>query len=324
MATNQSGLRSFLAGLLGAIGVVLVPITLLASWTEEYLFNTENFVSLYQPVSGKSSFQQYLAVELSDAASQAVIDSGAADIAGSVTGGIDGFLGQFGVDLGLQEATDNWTQQLGDLVGGTVYEEALPALQSPQFTEAWSVAVTQVHSQVMEGLEGDGPETQTLVLQGDPFVEIMQDYLGDRGFFLAQQLPTLAADTEVPLVEITYTPAARTFVDVLGKYAGMLPWLTGGFLVAGILLARKPWAAMARAGFASAFLAGALWLSVPHLGARVLSDVAGTLEDGSIAELLWATGVSPLLSQSLLVAGVALAVGILGLVVNLLIGSYRE
>ena len=324
MATSGFSLRGLLAGLFGTIGVMLVPITLVANWTEQYLLNTENFTNLYQPLSGKSSFQEYVAGELSQAASQAVEDSGLTEMAGTVSGGIDSFLGMLGFDSNLEGATDDWTGQIAETVGGTVHEQAIPAMQSPEFAEAWGLAIGQVHSQILTGLTGSGPETQALTLDAEPFAAIVQDYLGLGGFPLAQQLPSLASGVEIPLADVTYPAPMRSLVQALGTYGDYLPWLTGAFLLAGIILARRPWAAMARSGFAVAFTAGTLWLATPRLGRFIVTDAVSAMGDGSLAASLWQMGTAPLMSQALLVAAIALGVGILGLVVNLLVGSYSD
>lgn len=317
MQQSRLSIRTVLAGILGTVGVLLVPITLLAEWTENYVLDTENFVSLYQPLAGQVDFQDYLATELSEAAANAVTDSGVADFAGSTTESIDGFFSRFGVDLGLANATEDWTQQLSEMVGRAVYDESLPALRSPQFSEAWTVALTQVHSQIVAGLQEGMPESQVITLQGGPFVAIVQDYLTDQGFSFAQYLPPLAADAELPLVEVTYVPAWRTFVSLLGEYGQYLPWLTGALLLAAVVLARQPWAALARAGFAAAFTAGLIWLLTPLLGRWVLSDVQMMAGEQSLSRLLWQMGTAPLLSQSILIAAISLVVGVLGLVLHL-------
>lgn len=319
----MSSLRGFLSGLFLTIGVLLVPITLLGQWTQNYLLDTRNFVELYAPLASSETYRDYIASELANSAAAAVEESGAAEITESITGSVDGFFSQFGVELGLEQTASDWASQLADQTGSMVYDEALPALASPQFFAAWSVAVEQVHTQLVEGLLVDGPETQILTLDAAPFGPLIQEYVSDRGIPLIQYLPNLAEGVEIPLVEVTYSPMWRSFVQLVFQYGSWLPWLTAGFLAAGVLLSTRPLATLSKTSFSVAFVAALLWLSSPLLGRWVLSDVGTVAGEAGFATDMWQILTGPLLSQSLTVASIAAAVGVASLLLHLALRAFR-
>lgn len=312
--------RSFLSALFIIVGVLLTPIALLSHWAENYLFNTQNFVALYQPLSGQAGVQEYLSGNLADAAAEAVETSGLSEWAMSATSSVDGFLQGLGIDLGLEQTASEWTENAANQVRETVHEEALLAVQSPEFSQAWTVALTQVHSQVMAGFTGD-QETQILTLEAEPFVGLLGDYLSASGVPLAGFLNEIDVDVAVPLVEVSYPPVAKTLFRLVSDWGPALPWAAGVVLFAGVLLARRRFSALAKAGFGAGFAAGLLWLLIPPAGKWVLTDVAPNPGDLSVATLLWTTGTAPLQTAALLVAVGAVLAGAFGVVLQLIWGS---
>lgn len=308
-------MRRFFAGLLLTVAALMVPVTLVSQWIQNYLLDTDNFTALYQPVAGKSAFQQYLAGQVSEAAGEAIEQSAVAQFTQSAAGAVDDVVGLFGLDLGLSDTSSDWVSRLGDRVTETVHGEALPALQSPQFAQVWTEGINQIHSQLITGLTGDGPDSQTLVLQAGPFVSIILEYLQQQGFSFVSFLAPLAADSEVVLVEVNYPPAARTFVNLIVDYGPYLPWVTAGIAALGLLLSRARLVSLGRFAFATAFLSALVWLVAPLLGAFALADVGGGQE---VAKLLWDVAVTPLRSEALLVAGSALLLSIFAGALHLL------
>lgn len=319
MTEPKSGTRSFVAGVLLTVGVLLIPVTLLSQWVQNYVLNTENFVETFEPVAENTAFQDYLATELSEATASAVEDSAIANLAENVTGSVDGFLSQFGLDLGLEETASDWASELANEAASAVYDESLPALRSPQFVEAWNQAILQIHSQVVSGLLDPGPETQTIMIDVAPFVGIVEEYLDQSGFTFARYLPNLAVEASVPVVEVTYTPAWRSFASVTVEYGKWIPWVNGIILALGLVVARSRWTSLARTSFAAAFMSGLVWLTAPLLGGWVISDVALPNDEVSFAKELWQMLSQPLVDQALMVAAISLVVGLLALLAHLLI-----
>lgn len=105
---SSTGLSS---ALLLLIGMVLVPAAVLSTWIRTTVLDTDSFVSLYQPVAGKSSFQTFIAGTVADTAAGAIKDSGALNAVGSSADQVDQFLGQFGIDLGLSDTAEEWSNE---------------------------------------------------------------------------------------------------------------------------------------------------------------------------------------------------------------------
>lgn len=316
MKRQTNPVRGFLSALLLLIGMVLVPAAVLSTWIRTTVLDTDSFVSLYQPVAGKSSFQTFIAGTVADTAAGAIKDSGALNAVGSSADQVDQFLGQFGIDLGLSGTAEEWSNEAATKVRQTVYDQTMQLVQSSTFRDVWTESLRQVHSQVIEALDGSGDGT--LTVQAAPFVEMLRDDLKNQGYALATLIPIPDSGVQITIAQLQIDPRVQQAYVLLDEYGPWLPWAAGAVLLLGILLAGHRLRALSQAGFGVAILCGLLWWGAPRLGDSVVVDTMGSQNGQSLAQLFWQTAITPLQELSLLVAAGALGVGVVALLFHAL------
>lgn len=316
MNRRSNPLRAFLSGVLLLVAVAMVPVTLVSVWVRDTALNTDNFVALYQPVAGKSTFQSFVASQVSDTAAAVVEDAGVLESAGSSASEVDRFLGQFGVDLGLADTAADWSERAAELVRETVYQQTIPLVQSSKFQSVWTESLRQLHSQVVAGL--DGSSDGSLTLQAAPFVEMLRERLQEQGVAVASFIPSPGSNVQIPIAKIELSEHAQTGYSLLTEYGRWIPWANVSVLLLGLLFANWRSRALSRAAFGIALLAGLVWWGAPRVGHLVLVDAMGTEGGQGMAELLWQVGVVPLQQTSFWVTAVALGISIIAALFHLL------
>lgn len=319
MQKRSNPVRAFIAGVLLFCGALLVPVTIVATWLHTSILNTDNFVALYAPVAGKTSFQDSVANQIANVAAESVDNSSVLNsvqsMSSSVTGSVDSFLADVGIDSNLSGRTEDWVGQLVDSVHDTVFQHALPAVQSPQFSGAWTESLRQVHSQILNGLEAGTPTI--LSLEAGPYVELLQQSLIDQGYVVAELIPPAASNASVPLAELQLNEKWSSVYWALVDYGSYLPWINVAILLLGVLVANRHMRALAGTSFAVAALSGALWWGAPLVGQQVVVDIGAANSGQSAADILWQTGIAPLQTTSAVVAVSAVGVGLLSFAFHL-------
>jgi hypothetical protein len=216
------------------LGLLLVPVSVLAVWTHNQISDTDRFVATVGPVledpavqtavAGRVTAEIFSQVDVQQLANQAVDALAAQGLPAPVADRLHGLSGP------LADGTRSF-------VGGKVQE----LVASPTFVAAGQQALTVTHQQVAAALAGQssaiGVQGADAVLDLYPFVEAAKQRLVASGFELAARIPEI--HPTIALFPASTLVRAQTVYDLLDVTATWLPWVTLALLVGGVLLARK-------------------------------------------------------------------------------------
>ncbi|MFR9805234.1 hypothetical protein ACL02T_23555 [Pseudonocardia sp. RS010] len=216
------------------LGLLLVPVSVLAVWTDNQISETDRFVATMSPVLEDPAVQDAVAarvtqeiftqVDVQQLATQAVAALAAQGLPAPIADRLYGLTGP------LAEGTRSFVQgEVQDLVS------------SPTFIAAGQQALTVTHQQLAAVLAG---QSSAITVQGAdavldlyPFIEAAKQQLVASGFELAARIPPL--HPTITLFPASTLIQAQTLYHLLDVTATWLPWVTLAFLIGGVLLARN-------------------------------------------------------------------------------------
>lgn len=216
------------------LGLVLVPVSVLAVWTHNQLSDTDRFVATVGPVlqdpavqtvvSDRVTAEIFAQVDVQQLANQTVDALAAQGLPAPIADRLHGLTGP------LAAGTRNF---IGDKVQELV--------SSPAFVAAAQQALTISHQQMTAVLEGQssaiGIQGGEVVLDLYPFIEAAKQHLVASGFELAARIP--AIHPTIALFPASTLIRAQTLYHLLDVAATWLPWVTLALLIGGVLLARR-------------------------------------------------------------------------------------
>ncbi len=231
--------RAIGAGVLAALGLLLLPGAIMANWATTQLVQTERFVSALAPLADDPVVQERIIVEVT-----ALVDE-QVDI-DAVTAELLGGLGD-ALDLGprAQAALDLVSAPIAAGVRSLVADVVAEVVRSDAFSAAWERSVAVLHTQSIRLLSGS-PDSLlaldrdgTLSLPLGPIVADVREALVEQGVPFAAAIPDI--DRAIVLAEVPNLALARVLFQV-GMTVGLwLPWITAALLVGAVLLApRRP------------------------------------------------------------------------------------
>jgi hypothetical protein len=241
--------RAFLAALLVTVGVLLAPVSVVAYWTKGYVNDTERFVSSLAPLAEDPAVQAYLVDEIVTVVNDNVDINGITE---------DLFAGLATLDL-PQEAKNALgllEQPAVQGVQGLIRSSATRIVSSDAFAQLWAQAVRTSQTQVIAALEGDASsalaisDTGELGIQLGPIIAEVKTELVNRGFGLAQNIPDV--DRTIVIAQSDALVQARTGYQLLNVLGFVLPIVSLGLIVLGVLVARRRARTMIWAGLALA------------------------------------------------------------------------
>ena len=263
--------RTAVVGVLTAVAVLLVPLSVLTGWVHETVTSTERYLELVGPVVDDPAVQRAVTEQVADSLTEQLpLDR----LPGSVESGV------------------------AQLITGRVEE----AVGSDAFARAWVAAHRVGHEQLMGVLSGSG--TSAVVLDGDVVridgAEVLREV--ERGLDavgLDVDLPDV--EVGVPLLEDAAVGDARQGYDVLSAAARWLPVagaLAAALAVGGARDRRRHLARLATATAAALIVVGGAVL----VGSAVVGDlgagdelavaVESVLVDRAVAALRGSIGIS--------------------------------
>ncbi|WP_433505799.1 hypothetical protein ACQP04_04465 [Pseudonocardia halophobica] len=216
------------------LGLLLVPVSVLAVWTHNQLADTDRFVATVGPVlqdpavqtvvSDRVTAEIFAQVDVQQLANQAVDALAAQGLPAPIADRLHGLTGP------LADGTRSF-------VGDKVHE----VVASPAFVAAAQQALTLSHQQMAAVLEGQssaiGIQGGKVVLDLYPFIEAAKQRLVASGFELAARIP--AIHPTIDLFPASTLIRAQTLYHLLDVTATWLPWVTLALLIGGVLLARR-------------------------------------------------------------------------------------
>ncbi|CAD5990443.1 hypothetical protein [Agreia sp. COWG] len=275
------------AGLI-AVGALLAPVGVVASWADAELTSTDRFVEAFTPLATAPAVQKLVVSQTSQ-----VIDE-QLDLDAIANDAID--------NLGTGPLASAALKALsGSAVGGLsdVIDSGITGFVSSEaFVDAWRQTLRSSHSEVMAALSGDPQAALAFGTDGSigvqlgPIVAQVRQSLVDQGLSFASLIPEV--DRTVVVGQSDLLPTIQSgyrFVTAAGPW---LPWLALALLVAGVLAARRRSLALLVAGIALSLgmvltlvvVALARSVAVSSIDQNLLpADLVGTVYDALTADM---------------------------------------
>jgi hypothetical protein len=222
------------ATVLIVLGVLGVPLSILAVWTNNQISDTDRFVATVSPVIEDPAVQAALANRITTEIFARVDVQQIADQA------VDA-LGQQGLPPQLVDRLHALTGPLADSARGFIAGKVQELVASPRFAEAVNRAVATSHQQMVTVLSGQAAaisiQGANVVLDLGVFIDAAKQQLVASGFELAGRIPEV--HPTVDLFPASTLVRAQTAYGFLDTAATWLPWITLLLLAGGVLLAKN-------------------------------------------------------------------------------------
>lgn len=213
------------AALFIVLGCLLVPLSLVAVWTNNEVSDTDRFVATMSPVIADSSVQAALADRVTAEVFTRVDVKQVADQA-------------------PPPVVDRLHALTGPLADGTrtfVRGKVGQLVATSQFAQAFNQAAAGTHQQINRVLSGESSaitiQGASVVLDLGIFIDAAKQQLVASGFELAGRIPEV--HPTVDLFPADTLVRAQSAYAALDAAAAWLPWVALLLLVAGVLLARN-------------------------------------------------------------------------------------
>jgi hypothetical protein len=225
---------SVASAVLLVLGLLLVPVSVLAVWTHNQLSDTDRFVATMGPVLEDPAVQTAVAGRVTQEIFTQV------DVQQLANQAVDALAAQ-GLPAPIADRLHGLTGPLADGTRSFVEGEVQDLVSSPAFISAGQQALTGTHQQFAAVLAGQSSAISVqgadAVLDLYPFIEAAKQRLVASGFELAARIP--AVHPTIALFPASTLIRAQTAYHLLDVTATWLPWVTLAFLIGGVLLARN-------------------------------------------------------------------------------------
>ncbi|MFD1504614.1 hypothetical protein FE374_12630 [Georgenia yuyongxinii] len=230
----RSRLRVVAAALVILLGCVLAPLSVIATWLDTQVTDTDAYVETVAPVIEDPAVQDAIAATVTTEVFNAL---GLEEIA---TQAMTAIAGSTDLPPELQERIVALAGPAVDGVEGFVGSQVDRVVASDQFAAAWVQANRLVHRQLVAVLTGDTREGVSVAngqvsIDIAPFVEIVKERLVDRGLTVAARIPEI--HKSFVLFDVPNLPAAQSAFGLLNTLGTALPFVTVAVLFAGVLIA---------------------------------------------------------------------------------------
>jgi hypothetical protein len=288
-----------LATVLIAVGAILAPVAVVASWAGIVLTDTERFVATYAPLADDPAIQAYVTGET------VIVINEQVDIPQLTADVIDGIT-SLGTGPAATRALEALKGPAASGIQSLIQTGVSTFVESEAFADVWRSALRVSHTQLVAVMQSD-PDAAlaiggdgTLGIQLGPVIDAVKTALLAQGIDLASQIPTI--DRTIVIAQSDALPTIQLAYGLAVSAGSWLPWIALLFLVAGVLVARRRtvaliWAAvalaLAMALTAAAFGVGSIVFVSSVSPALLPSDVAGLLYE-TVAHDLRTTAVAVL------------------------------
>lgn len=261
----KARLRTIGATILIVLGSVLAPLSVVATWLDTQITDTDAYVETVDPLIDDPALQQ----ALSRTITARVIEE--LDVTGVTQTALESLTGRADLPPRVEERITGLAVPMTEGVQTFLQEQTLRAVSSDRFATVWAEANRAVHAQLVATLTGQTREGVEITdgqvaLDIAPFVEAVKERLVDRGIGVAARIPEV--HTSFVLFELPNLPAAQRAFAALDALGTALPFVALAVLASGILLARGRRRAAIGAGLGVA--AAMLLLGTAVLMAREL------------------------------------------------------
>ena len=235
VATERSGRwRPVVAGLLVLVAALLAPLSVLATWSNGQIQDTDRYLATVSPLADDPAVQEAIAARLEqvifsyldiDAAVDEVVtaleDRGLPDRAGTTLDALSG--------------------PLSTGIRGFVEDRILAVVRSDTFKQAWVEANRTAHEELVAALEGD-TEGAVVIDRGEVSVNLatlintVKQQLVDAGFSIADRIPEV--DASFAIVKSDDLATAQSLLAVLDPLSTWLPVVGLALIGCAVAIAR--------------------------------------------------------------------------------------
>lgn len=226
---------SVVATVLVVLSCILAPLAVAAVWADRQISDTDQYVQTVAPLVDSAAVRSAVAGEVTTA----VLDSIDVDKLTSQT--LKAIADQPNVPPAVATAIPGLQSALVNGIDNFVRQQVTAVLASPQFATVWEQINRTAHQQVLRLLEGE--QGNLVTAQGDtvtlnlaPVVAAVRTRLVDRGFNLAQNIPTV--NKSFVLMQSSSVTKAQWAYKALDKLGTWLPVVAVVCLAGGVALAR--------------------------------------------------------------------------------------
>jgi hypothetical protein len=304
---------AWVSGVLIVVACLLAPLSVVSVWASTQISNTDQYVRTIEPLADDPGVQSAIAAEVTTAVLDHIqIDQVTTDL-------LDSLAAQPNVPPRLAAALPGLAGPITNGVEGFTQDQVQNFVASDQFATLWAEVNRAAHEQLVRLLEGD--QNGAVTAQGDtvtlnlgPIIEQVKQQLIDRGFTLAEKIPTV--DRSFVLVQSDTVTKAQTGYRLLNAMGAWLPVVALGLFALGVAVAGDRRRALLRGslGFVGTMILLGLGLAilratyVQSTPAGVLTpDTAGNVFDTLVRFLR--TGIRSVAVFGLLLALVAFLSG---------------
>ncbi|NBM19284.1 hypothetical protein [Streptomyces sp. GC420] len=234
-AVRHRHLRYAAASVLLLLAFLLAPVSVVASWVDDEVSDTDRYVQTVAPIASEPAVQSAVTEKLT---SRIV---GEVDVA-AITESLAKVLKDSGAPPKVVDSADLLTGPLKNALDSAVRGVVTRVVTSDQFEQIWENANRRAHAVVVKVLTGQGSTAvqtrgDTIELDVGVLVEEVKQRLVDSGFGLASQIPEV--DRTIPLVQVDKLDEAQDAMRLLDVVGTWLP------VVAVALAALAVWTAPA-------------------------------------------------------------------------------
>jgi hypothetical protein len=216
------------------LGLVALPVSLLAVWTHNQVADTDRFVATVSPVFEDPSVQNAMAARITTEVFTRV------DVEQIVNQTVDALAAQ-GLPPVVVDRLRGLAGPIADGARGFVETKTRELVATPQFTDAVDRALTVTHQQMNTVLSG---QSSAITIQGSyavldlaVFIDAAKRQLVASGFELAGRIPEV--HPTIDLFPASILVRAQTAYTTLDALATWLPWFTVLLLAGAVMLARR-------------------------------------------------------------------------------------
>jgi hypothetical protein len=226
--------RTLLGAVLLVVAGVLVPVSLIATWTARTVTDTDAFVERVAPVAAQPAVQKVVEQQISDTVDTVVIQGMVGTRVGSAIDELDA------PDL-VKVLLRNLATSAGGWAQERVARVSHKVVTAPQFQSAFREALRAAHGELVGTLEGD---TDQVVVADDRTVSIkvatignaIRDELVAAGFEAVDRVPELQAT--IPIATVDQLDKWRTSYRLLKVLVWLGPLLVVLLVGLGLWLLR--------------------------------------------------------------------------------------
>jgi len=300
------GRRNTVAAVLVLIlACLLAPVSVVAVWAKSQVFDTDRYVETVAPLAEDPAVQAMVTTRITNEIFSRV------DVQGLTSDAISAVQSRLPDDVGQNLQALSGVMANG--IQNAVRDQIGNIVASQQFADAWAEANRAAHDELVATLSGQSSALRiqgtTVSVQLATFVNAVKQRLEDRGFGLAERIPTINASFVI--LRSSDLPRLQRGFDTLNTLGLWLPFVTLALLALGVYLARDHRLALVGAGLgvaASMLLVGvglaiarlayldAIPASVmpPNAAAAIFDEIVRFLREGiravGLAALVFAAG----------------------------------